>query len=324
MSVHTSRFLFNLALQPPRWQACRFLSAEASPRAKALERGATQVSISKAGDDNASTLKLNKIALKTSTKSLLRIRNTILASASGDSWKAYVGKKIDSPIMYLSTSTVQKLKTTSEDHRKRVFTLPNILTFSRILASPAVGYFIWNGMHTHALACFAYAATTDLLDGFIARRMNQQSDLGAIMDPVADKLMIMTCFISMYNVDMIPLWLVKGTILRDVILLGGGAIVRYFGFTNRPTWKMFIDFNNYPTYGFQPTFTSKCNTALQCILVVTLLSTHHLVGNPTYDWSIFSLQALTISTTLFSASQYTMRFLVDDIVTPGPNTKLRY
>lgn len=74
--------------------------------------------------------------------------------------------------------------------RENIYTVPNILTFSRLVAAPLVGYFLVYGHHTAALALFAYAGITDLVDGYIARRYNLQTVVGTIIDPMADKLLM--------------------------------------------------------------------------------------------------------------------------------------
>lgn len=198
--------------------------------------------------------------------------------------------------------------------QKRIFTVPNILTLSRIATSPAIGYFIWTGAHSHALACFAFAATTDFLDGFIARRFNQSSDVGAVLDPIADKLLLTTCFVAMCCTDLMPIWLVKGFIMRDVIIVSGAAVLRYNGFDERPNFKKFFDFKNNPTLGLEPTLISKINTALQCLLVVL-----HLSG-PSY--SLLPLQLLTASTSVVSISQYGARMMKPNFWVRAPKLKV--
>lgn len=73
---------------------------------------------------------------------------------------------------------------------ENIYTVPNILTFSRLLAAPAVGYLLVHNHHTAALSLFAYAGITDLVDGYIARRYNLQTVVGTIIDPAADKLLM--------------------------------------------------------------------------------------------------------------------------------------
>ena len=74
--------------------------------------------------------------------------------------------------------------------RENIYTIPNLLTFSRLLAAPAVGYLLVHHHHAAALSLFAYAGITDLVDGYIARRYNLQTVVGTIIDPAADKLLM--------------------------------------------------------------------------------------------------------------------------------------
>lgn len=73
---------------------------------------------------------------------------------------------------------------------ENIYTVPNILTFSRLVAAPLVGYFLVHDHHAAALSLFVYAGLTDLVDGYIARRYNLQTVVGTIIDPMADKLLM--------------------------------------------------------------------------------------------------------------------------------------
>lgn len=73
---------------------------------------------------------------------------------------------------------------------ENIYTVPNILTFSRLVAAPLVGYFLVHDHHAAALGLFAYAGITDLIDGYIARRYSLQTVVGTIIDPMADKLLM--------------------------------------------------------------------------------------------------------------------------------------
>lgn len=188
-----------------------------------------------------------------------------------------------------------------------VFTIPNILTFSRICITPAIGYFIWHGMHSNALACFGYAAISDMLDGFIARRFKQKSDVGILLDPIADKLLLTTSLVTLCMTDVIPIWFAKGFVYRDMILLAGATCLRYFGFKEPPNLKKFFDFKNHPTRGLEPTLTSKCNTALLCTVIALHLGTNHMVGIPIYDYTMLALHILNAILATMSLAQYTMR-----------------
>lgn len=73
---------------------------------------------------------------------------------------------------------------------ENIYTVPNILTFSRLIAAPLVGYLLVHHHHAAALSLFAYAGITDLIDGYIARRYQLQTVVGTIIDPMADKLLM--------------------------------------------------------------------------------------------------------------------------------------
>lgn len=209
------------------------------------------------------------------------------------------------------------------EYTNKVVTIPNVLTFSRLTAAPAMGYFICNGMQYQAVACFAYAAITDLFDGWLARKLKQESELGAILDPVADKVLLTTCFIALFNVSMVPYWLVKIIVFRDVALLGFGACIRYSGLNeNKKNFRNFLDFKNYPTIGFEPTYLSKWNTALQCLLVTTHLTTSQFTGDFIYDWTIYGFHVVVFSTTFFSGLGYLDRFMNTGFNSRPPKLKM--
>lgn len=102
-------------------------------------------------------------------------------------------------------------------------TVPNALTLLRILAIPFFAIAVWYGHVWQALGLFVAAGLTDLLDGWIARRFNQRSRLGAILDPAADKLLMTTAFILMALPKdhlrlPIPAWVAILAITRDVVI----------------------------------------------------------------------------------------------------------
>lgn len=119
-------------------------------------------------------------------------------------------------------------------------TTANKITIVRILLVPffvtQVIYYVAGGNEFYrvtALASFAVAAITDALDGYVARRYHQQSELGAFLDPLADKLLLLSAIIllSVNNepfFERLPLWLTATVISRDVILFIGIGIIYYF------------------------------------------------------------------------------------------------
>ena len=73
---------------------------------------------------------------------------------------------------------------------ENIYTIPNLLTFSRLIAAPAIGYLVLHDHHVWAVGLFAYAGITDLVDGYIARRWNLQTVVGTVIDPMADKTLM--------------------------------------------------------------------------------------------------------------------------------------
>jgi CDP-diacylglycerol--glycerol-3-phosphate 3-phosphatidyltransferase len=102
-----------------------------------------------------------------------------------------------------------------------IYHLPNILTIFRILLTPLFIYILfWGGENGYpwALAIFATAVITDIIDGYLARRLKVESSMGKMLDPVADKILILSAFISFVSMDLVYAWMVVLIILRDVVI----------------------------------------------------------------------------------------------------------
>lgn len=131
-------------------------------------------------------------------------------------------------------------------------TLPNLLTLLRILAVPCFAIALWYGHGIEACVIFGVAAFTDLLDGFIARHFNQSSELGAILDPAADKLLMTTAFVLLaftkapFEVR-IPAWVAILSISRDVLI----------------ALTALLAFDQLGKERFQPSFLGKLTTTVQ-------------------------------------------------------------
>ncbi|HXF76433.1 MAG TPA: CDP-diacylglycerol--glycerol-3-phosphate 3-phosphatidyltransferase [Methylomirabilota bacterium] len=103
--------------------------------------------------------------------------------------------------------------------------LPNCLTLVRILTIPIFLEFLAYRLFWEALWVFAIGGVTDFLDGFIARRMNQRTALGAYLDPVADKLLVITSYIMLGAIEGIPMWLAVVVVTRDLLILTGYGLI---------------------------------------------------------------------------------------------------
>jgi cardiolipin synthase len=115
--------------------------------------------------------------------------------------------------------------------------IPNILTILRILSIPLLIILLSEGLYYGALILFAGAALTDALDGFLARTLRQKTVLGAYLDPIADKLLLSSAFVTCAILKLIPVWLAVLVISRDVIISLGilVLIVNSFAIEIRPT-----------------------------------------------------------------------------------------
>ncbi|EER28984.1 CDP-alcohol phosphatidyltransferase family protein [Coccidioides posadasii C735 delta SOWgp] len=150
--------------------------------------------------------------------------------------------------------------------REDIYTIPNILTFTRLVAAPMVGYFILNSNHVMALSLFAYASITDLVDGYIARRFGQQTVVGTIIDPMADKILMTVGVICLAIKSAIPVWLAGVILARDVGLAISAIYYRWISLPPPKTMARYWDFS-LPSAEVKPTRISKVNTALQLLLI---------------------------------------------------------
>lgn len=103
--------------------------------------------------------------------------------------------------------------------------IPNILTIFRIVLIPVFIFLFFSDFDnnlTWALIVFAVAGITDILDGFIARKYNLVSDLGKVLDPLADKLMLMTVLICLASMKLVPLWLLILMMIKEAVMVYGG------------------------------------------------------------------------------------------------------
>lgn len=127
---------------------------------------------------------------------------------------------------------------TGDGASSRVFTLPNFLSALRILLVPFFLALIIRGEDAWALAVLVVSSATDFLDGFIARRFNQMSRLGQLLDPAADRLYIFAALIGLAIRELIPWWIVLIILGRDVFLLLLGILLANFGFGPLPVHQL--------------------------------------------------------------------------------------
>ncbi len=144
-----------------------------------------------------------------------------------------------------------------------IITIPNLLTFLRMALIPVFAILLYYGYFGWAFVTFFVAGLSDGVDGFVARRFNQQSELGTILDPIADKLLMTTAFIILTLPTIfppmrhlpVPFWVTAAVIGRDVLIVAvAGAI---FVMTN--------------FRGFKPSWLGKASTVVQIFAVGLIL-----------------------------------------------------
>ncbi|KAI9464720.1 CDP-alcohol phosphatidyltransferase-domain-containing protein [Boletus coccyginus] len=163
--------------------------------------------------------------------------------------------------------------------RENIYTIPNLLTASRILACPVLGWSIFHDDFYLATGLLVYAGLSDLLDGFLARRFNMHSVLGSILDPAADKALMTTLTVTLALKSMLPLWLATIIIGRDALLSLSAFYIRYTSLPPPKTWRRYWDFS-IPSAEVRPTtiskvctFSSVCHVG--CVLYDFLLLVQH-------------------------------------------------
>ena len=134
-------------------------------------------------------------------------------------------------------------------------TIPNMITIMRLLLVPAIVLAMLNMRWDWAFAGFLVAGISDGVDGFIARRYNQASRLGAYLDPMADKLLLVSVFVVMGFAGELPLWLVVTMVSRDALIVGAVLLSSIMG---------------HPVE-MKPLYVSKANTAVQIVLAALVL-----------------------------------------------------
>ena len=165
--------------------------------------------------------------------------------------------------------------------------LPNTLSFLRLLLVIPFVFFFLSAKFKITFAIFIIAALTDALDGWIARYLNCQTQFGLIIDPLADKILIVSCFVLLGYHQVLPLWIVVIVLTRDLAITFGAFISLYI--LKKP----------HPLY---PSLLSKFNTFLQLLLILSCLS--HLTYYHLPQAYLHFLETLVTFTTVSSFLHY--------------------
>ena len=186
-----------------------------------------------------------------------------------------------------------------------VLTLANVLTVLRLILIPVFVTTVYYRRFTWALAVFFIASVTDGLDGLVARSLNQKTQLGAILDPMADKLLLVTAFVvlSLPGFTLtppIPFWLTAAAISRDVFIVLGALVI-----------NMVIGFSR-----FRPSTPGKLNTLVQLAMIVFFLTANAFDFYPEY---LPAAYYVTLGMAIFSGLHYIFytNRLVNEYPPPG-------
>ncbi|QHS72097.1 cardiolipin synthase [Saccharomyces paradoxus] len=212
--------------------------------------------------------------------------------------------------------------------KNKLLNIPNILTLSRIGCTPFIGLFIITNNLTPALSLFAFSSITDFMDGYIARKYGLKTVAGTILDPLADKLLMITTTLALSvpsGPQIIPVSIAGIILGRDVLLAIGALFIRYstlkLKYPGRVSWSSYWDIVRYPSAEVKPSQLSKWNTFFQMIYLgsgVLLLLYGKEEGNGEVDenfedrkkffQNIFSyLGYVTATTTIISGASYALK-----------------
>jgi len=134
--------------------------------------------------------------------------------------------------------------------------IPNLITLGRVIFIPIIFWLLVSGQTRAAFLLFVLAGVTDAVDGWLAKRWNMKTELGAYLDPMADKLLVVSIYVALGVAGQLPSWLVIAVVSRDILIVLGVVLCWIIG---RP-----VD--------IQPHMVSKANTVSQLVLAALVLA----------------------------------------------------
>lgn len=168
--------------------------------------------------------------------------------------------------------------------------VPNIFSISRIFLTVVFIFCIIYGLFGSALVVFVVAAVTDLLDGYIARKWHCESRLGSILDPAADKCLMIFSYIILGLTRFIPLYATVVVVARDISILLVVVACKFYG--------VHLE--------FRPLYSSKVNTTLQLIYVIAVLTCRYFFAD--VPWVVVGGAIIVTASTVFSAVEYARNY----------------
>ncbi len=172
------------------------------------------------------------------------------------------------------------------DGRHFMYYVPNLLTLARIAMVPWLIVLLQRQEYMLSFLVFVVAGISDALDGFIAKRFNAFTQLGAILDPLADKALLVSAYVMLSLLEVIPFWLMIVVVFRDIVIIGGYLIM----------------FLLYGPIKMEPLRSSKLNTVSQIVFIGVAL----LAAAFTLDiaWFVTLLAYLVLVTSVWSGTAY--------------------
>jgi cardiolipin synthase len=160
-----------------------------------------------------------------------------------------------------------------------VHNLPNFITFLRLALVPVLAVCLAQEAYVAATAVFLIAAISDLVDGFLARRLHVTTHLGAVLDPVADKLNMFVATVMLAWQGLVPVWLAAAIVARDVAIVAGVLWYRFAG-------KDLV---------MKPSLLSKANTVVEfTVLVLVLAAAARLVERAGWFSALFVVLLISV------------------------------
>lgn len=175
----------------------------------------------------------------------------------------------------------------TKDNATQAINLPNIISIFRFFITFYFVYAVYQGRFHLALYLFLIQGISDLLDGFIARVMGWKTVLGAYLDPIADKTMLVAAFVMLYIVGVIPLWLTALVLGRDIVIAVGYLILYRCANNVRP----------------RPTIFGKITTALQIATILYVLWSYSADSSVFREYSLMIFTATALAT-IVSGTHY--------------------
>ena len=183
------------------------------------------------------------------------------------------------------------LRPVAGKHRLNIANIPNIITLGRIILVPIVVWAIASNQMEIAFAVFVIAGVSDAVDGFLAKRFNMTSELGALLDPLADKALLVSIYIALGIWGAIPRWIVILVVSRDIMIVSAVIVSWLF---DKPVQM-------------KPLMVSKLNTVAQVAFAALVL------GSLGFGFQLspydFILMALVTVFTLVSVSLYLVEWI---------------